>query len=581
MKTSVMLAAVAAAFAALAGERVKIWPEGRMPDAQPGQIAAMTDEKEKGTDPYLEWYDAPAKPNGCCMILISGGSYNNCCDVGLVKMWNRKFTDVGFLCVNFVYRTPRPKGLPIHQSAWEDGQRAVRMVRSEAAKRGFDPEKVGTISMSAGSHLATLLATSALTPAYERIDELDDVPCHVNWAITGAIAYALTDGIGTPNSRNGQAVDVSLDTIFKFDERTAPMCMFHGSADVYSPLASTYVYRELRKRKVPAELHLFADRNHGFWGQDGKGDKSTAYDNWFDRALEFLVQLGIPGELQPEEDLMQRYAENFHDPAKYVKEELWPKGRIPDFQEKQNIPYLEWYVPSNLTTKAVQVIYSGGAYNGNGPDGFEVAPARRFLNEKGMAVVTMKYRTPRPAAPLAKHTTAWQDLQRCIRIVRSKAAEKGLDPNRIGIMGSSAGGHLTLMGVTSSRSRSYLNIDDIDKIPCNVQWGVGIYPAYALTDGAERGNTTGGNDDSARLVPEFAFDPDTCPMVFIHGDADGWAAMNSVKTWEQMRRMGVTGDLHTLCKRPHCFQRKASPGTGSYTWLGRIWEFMNHKGINR
>ena len=312
-----------------------------------------------------------------------------------------------------------------------------------------------------------------------------------------------------------------------------------------------------------------------------RADKATAYDNWFDRAMEFLAQMGFLGTLKPEEDLMARFAKDFHDPALYAKEELWPKGKTPDFQEKQNVPYLEWYIPSNLTTKAIQIIYSGGGYNGNGPDGFEVAPARRFLNEKGMAVVTMKYRTPRPAAPLAKHTTAWQDLQRCIRIVRSKAAEKGLDPNRIGIMGSSAGGHLTLMGVTSSRSRSYWNIDDIDKIPCNVQWGVGIYPAYALTDGDDMHNKTGGNDDSARLVPEFTFDPDTCPMVFIHGDADGWAAMNSVKTWEQMRRMGVTSDLHTLCKRNHCFQRKASPGTGSYTWLGRIWEFMNHKGFNR
>ena len=575
-----VLCAVGLAGAAFA-ERVGIWPEGKMPDAQDHQVAMMTNEKEKNTAPYLDWREAPAKPNGCCMILISGGGYGSCCDVGLVEMWAKKFTAIGFQCVNFVYRTPRPKGLPIHQSAWEDGQRAVRMVRSEAAKRGFDPERIGTISMSAGSHLATLLATSALTPAYEKVDELDDVPCHLNWAITGAIAYAVTDGIGTPNTRNGQAVDAKLDSIFKFDEKTAPMCMFHGTDDPYSPMASTLVYRELRKRKIPAELHLFADRQHGFWGQDGKGDKATAYDNWFDRAHEFLAQMGFLGALPPEEDLMKRYAKDFHDPAKYVKEELWPKGRIPDFQEKQNVPYLEWYIPSNLTTKAIQIIYSGGAYNGNGPDGFEVAPARRFLNEKGMAVVTMKYRTPRPAAPLAKHTTAWQDLQRCIRIVRSKAAEKGLDPNRIGIMGSSAGGHLTLMGVTSSRSRSYWNIDDIDKVPCNVQWGVGIYPAYSLTDGIDRGNTTGGNDDSARLVPEFAFDPDTCPMVFIHGDADGWAAMNSVKTWEQMRRMGVKSDLHTLCKRPHCFQRNASPGTGSYTWLGRIWEFMNHKGINR
>ena len=149
-----------------------------------------------------------------------------------------------------------------------------------------------------------------------------------------------------------------------------------------------------------------------------------------------------------------------------------------------------------------------------------------------MTVVTMKYRTPRPSpeSGLAKHITAWEDLQRTIRIVRSEATKRGLDPDRIGIMGSSAGGHLTLMGVTSSMHQSYLPIDDIDKQPCNVQWGIGIYPAYALTDGAMQPNTNGGNEDSDVLVPDFSFDLKTSPMLFVHGDADGWAAMNSVKT---------------------------------------------------
>ena len=148
-------------------------------------------------------------------------------------------------------------------------------------------------------------------------------------------------------------------------------------------------------------------------------------------------------------------------------------------------------------------------------------------------------------------------------------------------MGSSAGGHLTLMGATSSKHRSYWPIDALDKIPCNVQWAVAIYPAYALTDGLEKGNAQGGNEDDSRLAPEYAFDLATCPMLFIHGDADGWAAMNSVKAWEQLRRMGIQGELHTLATRKHCFQRQAAPGTGSYTWLGRIWEFMNAKGFNR
>lgn len=133
---------LALAFAAGAGERVKIWPEGKMPDAQEHQIAAMTDEAKapgfvavEHRDPYLEWLEKPAKPNGCCMILISGGGYKSCCDVGLVKMWGEKFTAAGFQCVNFVYRTPRPKGIPIHLTAWEDGQRAVRLVRAAAAER--------------------------------------------------------------------------------------------------------------------------------------------------------------------------------------------------------------------------------------------------------------------------------------------------------------------------------------------------------------------------------------------------------------------------------------------------------------
>ena len=80
--------------------------------------------------------------------------------------------------------------------------------------------------------------------------------------------------------------------------------------------------------------------------------------------------------------------------------------------------------------------------------------------------------------------------------------------------------------------------------------------------------------------PEFAFDEKSCPVLFLHGDADGWTAMNSVKVWERLAAMGVQGDLHTFAKREHCFMMSASPGTGSYTWLDRVWEFMNHKGYN-
>ena len=82
-------------------------------------------------------------------------------------------------------------------------------------------------------------------------------------------------------------------------------------------------------------------------------------------------------------------------------------------------------------------------------------------------------------------------------------------------------------------------------------------------------------------MPELSFDLDTPPMLFVHGDVDGWAAMNSVKCWEQLRRMGIQGELHTLATRDHCFQLNASPGTGSYTYLDRIAEFLDAKGFTK
>ena len=550
-----------------------VWPKGKMPHRQAHQIAAMLDEAsaegfcpDKHREAYIEWMPAPEKGvrTDACMILISGGGYFSCCDVGLVDEWNRRFTQEGIQCVKFVYRTPRPQGLPIYQTAWEDAQRAVRLIRSQARKRGINPEKIGVVSQSAGSHLALLLATSSQTPAYEPIDALDTISCHINWAIVNSPAYVTTDAEeGTPATRQGYGVDVKLSSIYKFDARTCPMSLHHGGADEYSPNGSTLIYRELRKRGIPAELHLYPGRPHGAYG--------------LERGVEFMRQMEFYKPLEPEVEIMKRY-DSDDACAKTVETDVWPEGKMPDAREKQCKPLIKWYFPKEKKTDAIQIIYSGGSYMGNDWNGFEVAPARRYLNQLGMTVVTMCYRTPRPEG-LPKHVTAWQDLQRAIRTVRSEASKYGLDGNQVGIMGSSAGGHLTLMGVTSSMHQSYLPMDDIDRIPCNVQWGIGIYPAYVLKDGADGHNSHGGNTDEDTLVPEFSFDLQTAPMLFIHGDADGYASMGSVKVWEKMRSMGIQSELHTLALRQHCFQRKASPGTGSYTWLDRIAEYLRDRKI--
>lgn len=561
-----------------AQQKQYIWPKGKMPDAQSHQIAVMADvAQRKGFNankyrrPFVEWFVAPSKDkaNGTCMILISGGSYLSTCDMNYIKTWHERLTEEGVQCVNLVYRTPRPEGLPFYKSAWEDGQRAVRLVRSEAKKRGFNPEKIGIVAMSAGSHMGLLLATSSQTQAYKPIDNIDTISCHINWAILHAPAYITTDSNeGTPSARQGYGTDVRLDTIFHFDSNTCPMSIHQGGLDIFSPNGSTLVYRQLRRMKIPAELHIYPDKGHGMYG--------------FERGIEFMRQMGYLGKLSKEVRLMDRYASD-NDRGEYKKETLWPRNKMPNAQANQCEPYIEWHFPKRMKSKAIQIIYSGGSYEVSDPDGFEVAPARRYLNAKGMTVVTLKHRMPRPTkgSGLDKHTTAWEDLQRAIRLVRSEATKYGLDSARIGIMEGSAGGHLTLMGVTSSLHQSYLPIDDTDLLPCNVQWGIAMYPAYVLSDGIDGTNADGGNEDKDVINPEFSFDLKTAPILFVHGDADGWAAMNSVKCWEKMRAMGIQSELHTLALRNHCFQEKASVGTGSYTYLDRIWEFLTAKGFNK
>jgi len=83
--------------------------------------------------------------------------------------------------------------------------------------------------MSAGAHLGVLLGASALTSAYAPVDELDRIPCHLAFSLPFAPAYLQTDAPGgTHCARDGDAIDVTLDPIFKFDAKTCPMCLSRG-----------------------------------------------------------------------------------------------------------------------------------------------------------------------------------------------------------------------------------------------------------------------------------------------------------------------------------------------------------------
>ena len=260
---------------------------------------------------------------------------------------------------------------------------------------------------------------------------------------------------------------------------------------------------------------------------------------------------------------------------------LWPSTPPGDKPEQYQdaggsyyTPRLEFWRPENQTTDACLIICCGGCYNGVAYEVEGVAP-RDFFLEHGVAVVMLWYRTPR-RPNVAKHYAAWQDVQRTIRIARANAKDWKISPDKIGVMGFSAGGHLCLMAATSSMTQTYEPVDEIDKLPCNANFAVPVYPAYALTDGVDNENAEGGND--AQLVDDFAFDAQTPPMCFIHGDGDGYSAMASVMAYRQLRKMGIPGEMHVYAYANHAFFN-CGPNAPIRKYPQRVLEWLQTLGI--
>lgn len=182
------------------------------------------------------------------------------------------------------HRLPRRKGRPIYAAPREDGARAVRILRARAAGFGYDPQRIGAIGFSAGGNLVAMLATSSSDDVYPRVDEVDDVPSRLDFAVAVYPAYMLDDGETGKNANRG--MDAKLLPQFKFDAGTPPMFMIHGDNDAYSPMGSVMLYEELRRRRIPAQLFVYARAVHGL----GSGMNVTG---WQTRIVEWLSEMGF------------------------------------------------------------------------------------------------------------------------------------------------------------------------------------------------------------------------------------------------------------------------------------------------
>jgi acetyl esterase/lipase len=130
---------------------------------------------------------------------------------------------------------------------------------------------------------------------------------------------------------------------------------------------------------------------------------------------------------------------------------------------------------SNGTTV---IVCPGGGYNilAYEHEGTQVC---EWLNDLGVTAVLLKYRVPR-RKNRPPHEAPLQDLQRAIALVRENAKSWKINPEKVGVLGFSAGGNLVMMGVTSFDKRSYAQVDKADKFSCRPDFGILIYPAYLV-----------------------------------------------------------------------------------------------------
>ncbi len=232
-------------------------------------------------------------------------------------------------------------------------------------------------------------------------------------------------------------------------------------------------------------------------------------------------------------------------------------------------PTITVYRPAREKDTGVAVVVApGGGYNqlAMGHEGDDVAA---WLNSIGITGVVLKYRVPRRADQPKDQPPigALQDAQRAISMVRSKASEWGLDSARIGMLGFSAGGHLTAWASTNSDKRAYDPIDAIDKVSCRPDFAAMIYSGGVLLRGS-----------STELSPEIRISSTTPPCFLAHAGDDRVSPENSVRMYLALKQAGVPADLHIYAKGGHGFGLRPSKNPAS-TWPARCEEWLRSQGL--
>lgn len=355
---------------------------------------------------------------GRAVVILPGGGYEHLAMGHEGTDWAPFFTNQGIAVVVVKYRMPHGnRHVPI-----SDAEEAIRMVRRNAEAWNVNPSLVGIMGFSAGGHLAATVATHAQGQARP------DFQILFYPVITMDRGYTH---MGSHDNLLGKNAARDLEDAFSNELQVSAdtpkaFIVLSDDDDVVPPANGVNYYQALLQHHVEAALHVYPSGGHGY-----------GINNYFRYHYEMLTELKAwLAKLKP---TANGKAVSFSKP-------LWPKKPAVKSSDKNDVAQVHVFLPKpdRATGRAV-VILPGGAYGGLAIDN-EGFGWTRFFNDLGIAAIVLKYRMPHgnPNVPVS-------DAEEAMKLVRRHAKEWRIDPAQVGIMGSSAGGHLASTIATQSK----------------------------------------------------------------------------------------------------------------------------------
>ena len=222
-------------------------------------------------------------------------------------------------------------------------------------------------------------------------------------------------------------------------------------------------------------------------------------------------------------------------------------------------PTLTFYpAPADINTGVTIIVNPGGGYNilAYNLEGTEIC--KRF-NDYGVNCVLVKYRVPRREG-LEKHEAPLQDVQRAIAYTRSHAKEWNINPDKIGVLGFSAGAHLSAVASTNYSNRTYSRIDSNDDVSLRPDFTALIYPAYLSAD-------------NFSLSPELKVDENTPPAILIQTQDDHSFIDSSLFYYYALQQAKVPVAMHLYTTGGHGYGARNTGHTVN-EWPHRVLSWL-------